>query len=59
MVLAQVYDAYERGVRPARVSRQLLDLRRAEAVLVGKEDYAAAHKVWRRRGQGQSRAEGP
>ncbi len=41
----QVQDAWARGVRPERRSKELLNLRRSEAVLVENEDYDKAFKV--------------
>ncbi|KAG2453747.1 hypothetical protein HYH02_001958 [Chlamydomonas schloesseri] len=43
--LEQVQDAWARGVRPERRSKELLNLRRCEAVLVENEDYDKAFKV--------------
>lgn len=42
---AQVHAAWDRGVRPERRSKELLNLRRSEVVLVKQEDYDKAFKV--------------
>ncbi len=41
----QVADAHARGIRPERRSKELLNMRRSEAVLAANNEFGKAAKV--------------